>query len=474
MEWVATAQAVFEAVQAVKAYTDKDKEQNAYYNSSVAAEGRRLRDKWAQEKQNNLAASASHIKAVTDAYEWWRDNALRDIKRCTYLLDSLTLDTKAVFDLGGITKETVTNGNLNAYIQGSPAQLKILHEAVSYFANSEVWPKLASLAALILANRLLVLFGIGDDSIASAVQSKHIVSSGPTAFNEALASFRSWKSHYQKRRTDILAIQQLTSHSGPQQGLFGPREVRGTGIYQITFDEADGVLPGFAGKKSNDRDALNPFTESNYVHTAFEKCKANLEIIPKAIDDMRALITKARGAADAGQPGLTLLPSQTGTLPAAGSSELFDGKMWYRLSNMGRPEFCLDVVNDGAGNAGGLIVMANRGDFSGQHWTIHPQPTSGFYYISAMYQPGKRLDVYGDDKTRPHLADAGNYSGQNWKLSPWGDGTYRLTNQYSEDDLHLDMKDDGSLDLHLAPGDSPTQHWVMAAIRNITEPEFLN
>ena len=90
-----------------------------------------------------------------------------------------------------------------------------------------------------------------------------------------------------------------------------------------------------------------------------------------------------------------------------------------------------------------------------------------------MYQPGKRLDVYKDDKTHPILAVAGNYSGQNWRLTPCGDGTYKLWNRYSKENLHLYMKEAGSLYLRLASGDSPTKHWLISPVRDITEPDFL-
>ena len=84
--------------------------------------------------------------------------------------------------------------------------------------------------------------------------------------------------------------------------------------------------------------------------------------------------------------------------------------------------------------------MAPSGNYSGQHWRLvhHPSPTSSTYALYTQFLgANKRLDVYGDDKTKPHLADAGNYSGQIWTLTPWGDGTWKLTNEYSGSGLHI-------------------------------------
>lgn len=80
--------------------------------------------------------------------------------------------------------------------------------------------------------------------------------------------------------------------------------------------------------------------------------------------------------------------------------------------------------------------------------------------------PNRVLDVYGNDKTKPHLATEGNYSGQLWTLDGWGDSTWRLSNAYSGDDLHLGTY----LDTHepfMGDGNHSGQHWTITAIRKI-------
>jgi hypothetical protein len=58
-----------------------------------------------------------------------------------------------------------------------------------------------------------------------------------------------------------MAIRELTSHTGKQEGLFGGRASGPNGIHQVLFDEAYGTLPGFGGKRDTDKDAAKPFTE---------------------------------------------------------------------------------------------------------------------------------------------------------------------------------------------------------------------
>ncbi|EDR13472.1 carbohydrate-binding module family 13 protein [Laccaria bicolor S238N-H82] len=135
---------------------------------------------------------------------------------------------------------------------------------------------------------------------------------------------------------------------------------------------------------------------------------------------------------------------------------------WYRLTNLYTGEaLSLDVVNDNGPNSSGTLQMAATGNFSGQYWRFQPNPagsTSTYALFTQFLGEGKRLDVYGDDKTKPHLAAAGNYSGQIWTVTPWGDGTYRLTNSYSGSDLHLDVYSDSKVPF-LGDGNHSGQHW---------------
>jgi hypothetical protein len=140
---------------------------------------------------------------------------------------------------------------------------------------------------------------------------------------------------------------------------------------------------------------------------------------------------------------------------------------WYRFTNnYTGPTLSLDVVNDGGQASSGTLQMANSGNFSGQYWRFipNPSPSSPTYALYTQFLgPNKRLDVYGDDKTKPHLADAGNYSGQIWTIASWGDGTWRLTNAYSGSGLHLDVYSDTKVPF-MGDGDHTGQHWHITPI----------
>ncbi|GFF51463.1 hypothetical protein IFM58399_09072 [Aspergillus lentulus] len=143
----------------------------------------------------------------------------------------------------------------------------------------------------------------------------------------------------------------------------------------------------------------------------------------------------------------------------------FDPNTWYRLTNayLGTST-ALDVENDGSDNKEGLLKMAPSADYSGQYWKFVPQP-SGTYKLYTMFLGANRvLDVYGDDKTKPHLATAGNYSGQQWTVESWGDGTWKLSNAYSGPELHLDTYAD-THNPFLGDGNHTGQHWTITAIR---------
>ena len=113
--------------------------------------------------------------------------------------------------------------------------------------------------------------------------------------------------------------------------------------------------------------------------------------------------------------------------------------------------------------------MAPSGNFSGQYWQLVPFP-SGSTNTYALYTlflgPNKRLDVYGDDVTKPHLADAGNFAGQIWNIIPWGDGTWQLWNQYSGSRIHLDVYSDTKVPF-LGDGDHSGQHWTFTPISSL-------
>jgi hypothetical protein len=279
-------------------------------------------------------------------------------------------------------------------------------------------------------------------------------------------------------------FEEITEYRGPQQGLFRPRKKVGTGVFFVSVDHSDGVIKTFAGRKSNDPGSPSPFNSINLVTPAFDSSDAKTKIVPEALENLaRQLMITSSASLKLYSSSPTVLPSSgittteiestVGTLPAAPQrpSMQFDPNTWYRLTNLGTPGYSLDVLNDGSGTPSGLLRMAMTADVSGQYWTIRRHDSSEAYYLSALYQgPGSRIDVYGDDKMKPHLATSGNYSGQLWRVNKWADGTYKLTNDYSSgEELRLEGRSD---EVHLAEGEEPTQRWDITAIRPITESQF--
>ncbi|KAF9527548.1 carbohydrate-binding module family 13 protein [Crepidotus variabilis] len=140
---------------------------------------------------------------------------------------------------------------------------------------------------------------------------------------------------------------------------------------------------------------------------------------------------------------------------------------WYRLTNaFTGTNLALNVVNDAGTASSGTIQMAAPGNFSGQFWRLEHNPstsTSTYALYTLFLGESKRLDVFGDDATKPHLANAGNYSGQIWTISPWGDGTWKLTNAYSGSNMNLDTYSDTKVPFMGAP-DHTGQHWTFTPI----------
>lgn len=146
----------------------------------------------------------------------------------------------------------------------------------------------------------------------------------------------------------------------------------------------------------------------------------------------------------------------------------FDPNTWYRLTNtyLGYSQ-SLDVINDNGPNSSGTLTMSATARYSGQFWQLIPQ-SPGVYKLRTLFLgPNRVLDVWGDDKTKPHLAEKGNYSGQLWTITSWGDGTWKLTNAYSGPGLHLDTYSDTHMPF-LGEGDHTGQHWHITAIERIS------
>lgn len=227
------------------------------------------------------------------------------------------------------------------------------------------------------------------------------------------------------------------------------RLVQADGLNQLQFTSGDAgdPFPGIANNTTFSATS-NPNSKAYSGQDTF----VSISQIPNASPSMKLDITVKEVA------------------PTTGN--IFDPKKWYRLTNSFAGH-ALDVINDGANNAEGLLQMSRIGNFSGQHWQIVPNGAGTYALRTLFLGAGRQLDVYGDDKRQPHLANAGPFSGQIWTIAPWGDGTWHLENLYSGKDLYLDTMEGGPrVALNLANAGRPTQRWNITAIRAITEAGF--
>lgn len=165
------------------------------------------------------------------------------------------------------------------------------------------------------------------------------------------------------------------------------------------------------------------------------------------------------------------LPTKGSSTPpiSTPTSSTLNSNAWYKMKNVAIPGMAIDVINDGNQQRDGQLHMEADGDFSGQYWQLRKSTTSpGAYNLSTMWLGSNMyLDVYGNDKTRPHLTAAGNFSGQQWHVLPAGDGTWQLTNTYSGP-LVL-AADPGGSQLSLRdPHTGPASRWILQYVRQIT------
>ena len=99
-----------------------------------------------------------------------------------------------------------------------------------------------------------------------------------------------------------------------------------------------------------------------------------------------------------------------------------------------------------------------------QYWQFIPvHGTSKFHicteYRSAFYS----IDIFREDKTKPHLMPFDHVTGQLWTLLPWPGGTVRMCTDYSGHSMYLDVKSDTKV-AFMGPGDHSGQHWTFTPV----------
>lgn len=102
-------------------------------------------------------------------------------------------------------------------------------------------------------------------------------------------------------------------------------------------------------------------------------------------------------------------------------------------------------------------------------WFLTPTYTGNSYRLHTIANGVQQsLDVINDNGVQSinlHLTGTGDYSGQFWRFDNWpaNQGTaypYRLSNNFTGPNLHLDVYSD-TLVAHLASGDFTGQHWAL-------------
>ncbi|KAK1751152.1 hypothetical protein QBC47DRAFT_392329 [Echria macrotheca] len=109
-------------------------------------------------------------------------------------------------------------------------------------------------------------------------------------------------------------------------------------------------------------------------------------------------------------------------------------------------------------------------------WFLTPTTVPPFYHLhTSLTGPSQALDVLNDNGTssvRLILSSTSTSTrGQYWRFDIWPDAVaaaddgyiYRITNNYTGEDMHLDVYSD-TLAPHLAPGGATGQYWAVSRI----------
>ncbi|PTB64794.1 carbohydrate-binding module family 13 protein [Trichoderma citrinoviride] len=239
--------------------------------------------------------------------------------------------------------------------------------------------------------------------------------------------------------------------------------------------EATQYLKGLLQNKTSGERDINGLGVKAGIVTYHRKLKTPLGSVPLADNYQPYIgIRITKPLPPKGEPtSIQIPPGVQPTAPPNPAHDGLDRRLWYRIKNPAKPGMAIDVVNDGNQQQDGQVQMAAEGNFSGQHWQLRPSRTDpGAYNLCNMWLgANKCLDVYGNDKTKPHVATAGNYSGQQWRVEEQGYGTWKLSNSYSGPLVLLADASGGGVSLKDAQVSSPAM-WTLQPIKSITETGF--
>lgn len=107
--------------------------------------------------------------------------------------------------------------------------------------------------------------------------------------------------------------------------------------------------------------------------------------------------------------------------------------------------------------------MALIGNSSGQLWKFVPLGVSRYAIRTISLGDGFSLDVVNDNginSRKLRLAPTADVSGQSWMITTWSDATYRLSNDFTGPDMHLDTVDTAEpYTPMLSTNNTSGQHW---------------
>jgi len=138
-----------------------------------------------------------------------------------------------------------------------------------------------------------------------------------------------------------------------------------------------------------------------------------------------------------------------------------DTTCFYYLANLSTGPYKVLSVREDRNRIG--LYMGDRLGLKQQFWKLvclEPDPLK--YSLRPAFFDGLfSIDILNDrgpDSQTVHLAATGWYSGQYWTITRWKDGTFRLHNDFTEEDRHLAVNEKGEIMVN--DGDDPSQHWV--------------
>ncbi|KAF4207317.1 hypothetical protein CNMCM8927_003591 [Aspergillus lentulus] len=356
-----------------------------------------------------------------------------------------------------ISPENIEAFNIKIGIDSLRGYINELGNIILYFGGDEAPGDYGTYGALLTAHSLnYILLTVAETYFVAVEKRRSAGKEISRAIATGIRDVRAWPGKYVLERSSHMSVEveEKISGGGGWTGKAG--EKRTTGWYIVHDTANDPVVGTFEGQ----RFYREWPKKDEMVTERYHRSKLATTLIPDILKKWEDLHAKALNAEPV---------------------EFDPGPWWHRISNFSPPYLAIDVINDPVTiKSDAQLHLVPKADNPGQFWQIRPSRlTPGTWNLCTLFLGTEMcLDVYGNDKRRPHLAPASNSSGQQWRITSRGDGTWSFTNSYSGPDLLLErgvINTDGSarLSLNEKQEASLTQRWWFLGIRLITEKEFL-